>query len=189
MTLFLIVLLVALVFEYINGFHDTANSIATVVSTKVLTPRQAILLAVVTNLIGAIFIGTTVAKTIGSGLVDTSVVSIMTVLCALLAAIVWNLITWWLVIPSCSSHALIGGLCGAALASSNGDWSVLKWSVHDALTHAHGGLWPKVVLPMFLSPLIGLVVAAPLGLAATPSRPADAALMMPRIPDLCGATR
>jgi hypothetical protein len=89
----------------------------------------------------------------------------------------------------CSCHELISVLCGAALALSNGDGSVLKWSAHDALTHAHGGLWPKVVLPMFLSPLIGLVVAAPLGLAATPSRPADAALMMPRIPDLCGATR
>jgi PiT family inorganic phosphate transporter len=160
MTLFLLVLVVALVFEYINGFHDTANSIATVVSTKVLTPRQAIVLAVITNLIGAIFVGTTVAKTIGSGLVDTSVVSIMTVLCALVSAIVWNLITWWLGIPSSSSHALIGGLCGAALASSRGDWGVLKWSVHDAVTHAHGGLWPKVVLPMFLSPLIGFVVAA-----------------------------
>ncbi|HEU5081015.1 MAG TPA: inorganic phosphate transporter [Opitutaceae bacterium] len=160
MTLFLLVLVVALVFEYINGFHDTANSIATVVSTKVLTPRQAIVLAVITNLIGAIFVGTTVAKTIGSGLVDTSVVSIMTVLCALVSAIIWNLITWWLGIPSSSSHALIGGLCGAALASSRGDWGVLKWSVHDAVTHAHGGLWPKVVLPMFLSPLIGFVVAA-----------------------------
>src|SRR5450432_4113590 len=99
MTLLLLVLLVALVFEYTNGFHDTANSIATVVSTKVLTPRQAILLAVVTNLVGAIFIGTTVAKTIGSGLVDTEVVTIMTVLCALISAISWNLLTWWLGIP------------------------------------------------------------------------------------------
>ncbi len=160
MTLFLLVLLVALVFEYINGFHDTANSIATVVSTKVLTPRQAVVLAAVTNLGGALFIGTTVAKTIGSGLVDTSVVSITTVLCALLSAIVWNLLTWWLGIPSSSSHALIGGLCGAALASSDDDWAVLKWSVHDPVTHAHGGLWPKVVLPMFLSPLIGFVVSA-----------------------------
>lgn len=158
MTLFILVLLVALVFEYINGFHDTANSIATVVSTKVLTPRQAILLAVITNLIGAIFVGTTVAKTIGSGLVDTNAVSIVTVLCALVSAIVWNLITWFLGIPSSSSHALIGGLCGAALASSYGDWTVLKWSIHDSVTHAHSGLWPKVVLPMFLSPLIGFVV-------------------------------
>jgi PiT family inorganic phosphate transporter len=160
MTLLLLVLLVALVFEYSNGFHDTANSIATVVSTKVLTPRQAIILAVITNLIGAIFIGTTVAKTIGSGLVDTDVVSIPTVLCALLSAIVWNLLTWWLGIPSSSSHALIGGLCGAALSSSHGDWSVLKWSIHDPVSHAHSGLWPKVVLPMFVSPLIGFFVGA-----------------------------
>ena len=160
MTLFLLVLVVALVFEYINGFHDTANSIATVVSTKVLTPRQAILLAVVTNLGGAILVGTTVAKTIGSGLVDTSVVSMSTVLCALISAISWNLLTWWLGLPSSSSHALIGGLCGAALASSHGDWSTLRWDVPDAAHHTMSGLWPKVVLPMFLSPLIGFVLGA-----------------------------
>src|SRR4051794_25454500 len=128
MTLFLLVLFVALAFEYINGFHDTANSIATVVSTKVLTPRQAIILATITNLAGALIVGTTVAKTIGSGLVDTSVVTMPTVLCALLSAIGWNLLTWWIALPSSSSHALIGGLCGAALASAHGNWAVLKWS-------------------------------------------------------------
>lgn len=160
MTLFLVVLFVSLVFEYINGFHDTANSIATVVSTKVLTPRQAILLAAVTNLLGAILIGTTVAKTVGSGLVDTSVVTMPTVLCALLGAIIWNLLTWWLGLPSSSSHALIGGLCGAALASANGNWSVLKWDIHDSVKHTSNGLWPKVVMPMFVSPLIGFLVGA-----------------------------
>ena len=158
MTLFLLVLLVALTFEYINGFHDTANSIATVVSTKVLTPRQAILLATVTNLLGALVVGTMVAKTIGSGLVDTSVVTMPTVLCALLGAIIWNLITWYFGLPSSSSHALIGGLCGAALSSAHGKWEVLKWSVHDPVTGATNGLWPKVVAPMFISPLIGFVV-------------------------------
>lgn len=158
MTLFLLVLFVALVFEYTNGFHDTANSIATVVSTKVLTPRQAILLAVVTNLAGAIIVGTTVAKTIGSGLVDTSVVSMSTVLCALTGAIMWNMLTWWLGLPSSSSHALIGGLCGAGLASAHGNWAVLKWSVVDSAHHTTNGLWPKVVFPMFLSPLVGFLL-------------------------------
>ena len=157
MTLFLLVLLAALVFEYINGFHDTANAIATVVSTKVLTARQAILMAAFFNLIGALA-GTAVAKTISGGLVDPKVVPItmLTVFAALLGAIVWNLFTWWLGLPSSSSHALIGGLCGAALATAQGNWAVLLWSVKDA-KGAHLGLWPKVVLPMFTSPLIGFL--------------------------------
>ncbi|HEY0945373.1 MAG TPA: inorganic phosphate transporter, partial [Opitutaceae bacterium] len=159
MTLFLLVLVAALVFEYINGFHDAANAIATVVSTKVLTPRQAIALAAVFNLAGAL-LGTAVATTIGKGLVDTNVVTMATVLAALIGAIVWNLFTWWLGLPSSSSHALVGGLCGAALATSNGNWHVLKWSVVDPVKHTAAGLWPKVVLPMFTSPLIGFVVAA-----------------------------
>jgi len=158
MTLFLLVLLAALVFEYINGFHDTANAIATVVSTKVLTPRQAILLAAVMNLAGALA-GTAVAKTISGGLVDATVVDMFTVLCALLSAIVWGLFTWWLGLPSSSSHALIGGLCGAALATAHGNWNVLIWSATDA-KGGHSGLWPKVVLPMFSSPLLGFVGGA-----------------------------
>lgn len=158
MTLLLLVLLAALVFEYINGFHDTANSIATVVSTKVLTPRQAILLATVANLVGALY-GTAVAKTIGNGLIDTSVISMGAVLCALISAIVWNILTWLLGLPSSSSHALIGGLCGAALASAHGNWSVLKWAYTDA-KGAHNGLWYKVVQPMVLSPLLGFVVGS-----------------------------
>ena len=120
MTVVILVLLAALAFEYINGFHDAANAIATVVSTRVLTPRQAIALAACFNLVGA-FLGVSVAKTIASGLVDTSVIahSQTTVLASLLAAIIWNLLTWWLGLPSSSSHALIGGLCGAALATSS----------------------------------------------------------------------
>jgi PiT family inorganic phosphate transporter len=112
MTLIFTVILVALIFEYINGFHDTANSIATVVSTKVLTPRQAIFLATCTNLFGAMY-GTAVAKTISSGLLDANVLSMTNnvLICALLGAIVWNLITWYVGLPSSSSHALIGGLC------------------------------------------------------------------------------
>jgi inorganic phosphate transporter, PiT family len=153
MTIFLIVLLTALVFEYINGFHDAANAIATVVSTKVLTPRQAIALAAVFNLIGA-FTGTAVATTIGKGLVDTSVVTMVTIFSALTGAIVWNLVTWWLGLPSSSSHALIGGLCGAAVASAGDDWNVLHWATTNA-KGATAGLWPKVVLPMISSPLAG----------------------------------
>src|SRR5213083_725022 len=93
MTLILTVIIVALVFEYINGFHDTANSIATVVSTKVLTPRQAVMLAAITNLAGAVLIGTAVAKSVASGLVDAKIVTSQVLICALLGAIVWNLIT------------------------------------------------------------------------------------------------
>ena len=150
MLTFIIVVLAAIIFEYSNGFHDAANAIATVVSTKVLTPRQAIAMAALFNLTGALF-GGAVASTIGKGLVDTNVVTMTTVLCALIAAFAWNIATWWVGLPSSSSHALIGGLCGAAIASAHGKWSVLKW---DA------GLWPKVVLPMFTSPIAGFVLGA-----------------------------
>lgn len=155
MTLFFLVLFAALTFEYINGFHDTANSIATVVSTKVLTPRQAVAWAAFWNLIGALS-GTAVAKTISGGLVDSGSVTMLTVLAALSGAIVWNLITWWLGLPSSSSHALIGGLCGSALATAQGNWGVLIWSEVDSKGGAVG-LWPKVVIPMFSSPMIGFV--------------------------------
>jgi PiT family inorganic phosphate transporter len=111
------VVLVALVFTYTNGFHDTANAIATVVGTKVLTPRQAILLAACTNLIGAFF-GLAVAKTISSGLVDARFVTQEVLICGLVAAISWNLLTWWFGLPSSSSHALVGSLVGAALAGA-----------------------------------------------------------------------
>ncbi len=146
-TLVICVVLVALAFEFINGFHDTANAIATSVGTKVLTPTQAIVLASVFNLIGALM-GLAVAKTIGQGLVETKLITLVTILCALFGGIIWNLITWYVGLPSSSSHALVGGLCGAALASADGNWEVIKWST---------GLWPKVVRPMFLAPLIGLI--------------------------------
>jgi inorganic phosphate transporter, PiT family len=148
MTLFIFVVLAAIIFEYINGFHDAANAIATVVSTKVLTPRQAIAMAAFFNLTGALT-GTAVASTIGKGIVDLHAVTMPTILCALISAIVWNLITWMLGLPSSSSHALIGGLCGAALATARGDWSVLKWQ---------SGLMPKVVIPMVTSPIVGFLV-------------------------------
>src|SRR5215471_1244705 len=160
MLLILTVIVVALVFEYINGFHDTANSIATVVSTKVLTPRQAVLLAAITNLLGALW-GTAVAKTISSGLVDTKLVSLGSeiIICALLGAIVWNLLTWWFGLPSSSSHALIGGLCGSALAASGNNWRVIIWSQPSAVHWWLGkGLLWKVLVPMVTSPLVGLVL-------------------------------
>src|SRR5256885_5000173 len=150
MLLFLVVVFAAIVFEYSNGFHDSANAIATVVSTKVLTPRQAIAMAAIFNLTGAL-LGGAVASTIGKGLVDTSVVTMETVLCALIAAFAWNITTWWVGLPSSSSHALIGGLCGAALATAHGNWSVLQW---------HTGLWPKVFVPMITSPLAGFFLGA-----------------------------
>lgn len=158
MTLILIVIFVALVFEYINGFHDTANSIATVVSTKVLTPRQAIVLAAFTNLIGAMW-GTAVAKTVASGLVDAKIVTSEILVCALLAAIVWNLITWRIGLPSSSSHALVGGLCGACFAAAKNDWHVIIWSIpgKDHWWEGKGILW-KVLVPMVTSPVVGFTV-------------------------------
>ena len=158
MTLVLLVILTALVFEYINGFHDTANSIATVVSTKVLTPREAILLAATTNLIGAM-LGTAVAKTIASGLVDPKFVSSEALIAALLGAIIWNLITWWFGMPSSSSHALVGGLCGAALAAADSNWSVIIWSqpAADHWWKGKGVLW-KVIVPMITSPVCGMLI-------------------------------
>lgn len=150
MTLILCVILVALIFEYINGFHDTANSIATVVATKVLTPRQAVALAAIFNLMGA-FLGTAVASTIGKGLVDIDYVTSTTILCGLLSAIIWNLITWYYGIPSSSSHALIGGLVGTTLAAAHGNWDVIYFT-------KAGGILPKVVVPMFTSPICGLII-------------------------------
>jgi PiT family inorganic phosphate transporter len=119
MDLFLVcaAIFVALFFTYTNGFHDTANAIATVVGTKVLTPRQAIMLAACTNLIGSFF-GLAVAKTISSGLVEARFITQEVLICALIGATFWNLLTWWFGMPSSSSHALVGGLVGAALASA-----------------------------------------------------------------------
>lgn len=156
--LLFVVLFVVLAFEYINGFHDTANAIATVVSTKVLTPRQALVLASGMNLVGA-FCGQAVAKTIHSGIIDDKVVTVttMTIFCAMLGGILWNLLTWWFGMPSSSSHALIGGLIGSALATSNGSWNVLVWSREKA-DGKMDGIYHKVVIPMITSPTLGLLV-------------------------------
>jgi PiT family inorganic phosphate transporter len=156
----IIVLLVVLGFTYTNGFHDAANAIATVVSTKVLTPRQAVILAAVSNFIGALG-GTAVAKTIGAGMVDAHFITVYTVFCAMIAGIIWNLLTWYFGIPSSSSHALIGGLLGAALASAKNNWSVILWS-YSKTDPKNGhismeGIYPKVILPMITSPVLGFV--------------------------------
>ncbi len=151
----LILLLLGLGFVYVNGFHDTANSIATVVATRALSPRQAIVLATVTNLAGAL-VGTAVAATIAYDLVDPSVITTHTVLAALVGAITWDLLTWWWGLPTSSSHALVGGLCGAALASAHTNWTEITWAV-PAGTHwwqGHGILY-KVIVPMLVSPLLG----------------------------------
>jgi PiT family inorganic phosphate transporter len=159
LTLVLVVVLTALVFEFINGFHDTANSIATVVATRVLSPGQAVILAAGTNLIGALW-GTAVAKTIATGLIDTGVVEVtqQVILCALAGGIAWNLVTWWVGMPSSSSHSLIGGLCGAALAAAHGNWHALIWSQDlGDWTHNKGLLW-KVFVPMVSSPVAGFAL-------------------------------
>ena len=153
-----LVIFIALAFEYINGFHDTANSIATVVGTKVMTPRQAILMAATTNLIGALA-GHAVAKTVSSGLVDSQFISPLVLVCALLGGIVWNLITWWFGLPSSSTHALVGGLCGAAVASAHDNWHAILWSVKKVKDgkEVMEGVLHKVIIPMLTSPLIGFV--------------------------------
>src|SRR5688500_15627929 len=157
--LVLVVVATALVFEYINGFHDTANSIATVVATKVLTPTQAVMLAAGMNLVGALM-GTAVAKTISSGLIDTTVVVVTSqlIICALTGGIIWNLITWWFGLPSSSSHALVGGLCGAAFAAADNSFDALIWSETVGDWSKNKGLLWKVVLPMISSPLAGFTL-------------------------------
>src|SRR3984893_13088463 len=106
----------ALIFDYINGFHDAANSIATIVATRVLTPLQAVLWAAFFNFAAAFIFGTAVARTVGKGFVDLSLVTPHVILCGLVGAIIWDLLTWWLGLPTSSSHALIGGYAGAAIA-------------------------------------------------------------------------
>src|SRR2546421_141254 len=124
-SLLIAVVVMAIIFDYINGFHDAANAIATVVSTGVLPIRTAVLIAAVLNFAGAVT-GTAVAKTIASGFTDPTIATQLVVLAALLGASIWNLFTWWFGIPSSSSHALIGGLAGAVVAHAGID--AFKWS-------------------------------------------------------------
>jgi len=156
--------LVALAFDFMNGFHDAANSIATVVSTRVLKPYQAVILAAFFNFLAVFIFHLSVANTVGKGIVDQGIVDHYVVFGALIGAIAWNLITWWYGIPSSSSHALIGGIVGAGVAKA-GTWALIPAGIL------------KTVAFIFLSPLIGLVLAAILFIAiswifrrTTPSR-------------------
>src|SRR6516225_2180181 len=138
-------ILVALIFDFINGFHDAANSIATVVSTRVLSPGKAVVWAAFFNFIAAFTFGTAVAKTVGAGLVDIRIISFAVIFAALVGSIVWDLITWYLGLPTSSSHALIGGLGGAAVAKAG----------FGAIIPAG---WTKTLIFIVLAPLIGLVL-------------------------------
>jgi PiT family inorganic phosphate transporter len=145
--LLLLTLALSLGYAYTNGFHDTANAIATSVSTRALSPRVAVLMAAVANLIGSLY-STEVAKTVGKGIVDvTGGVSLELVFAAVFGAVAWNLITWYFGIPSSSSHALVGGLVGAALVEGGSE--IVQW---DQLV-------TKVILPMVTSPIAGFIVA------------------------------
>jgi PiT family inorganic phosphate transporter len=135
-------ILIALAFDFLNGFHDAANSVATVVGTRVLSPQFAVMWAALFNLIGPLFFGTHVAKTIGKGIVDIHIVTPELILAALVGAIFWNLLTWYYGIPSSSSHALVGGLVGAAVIL-HGTSSLVWWGLG------------KTILFIFLSPMIG----------------------------------
>jgi len=146
LTLLVVTVVAALAFDFTNGFHDTANAVATSVSTRALSPRIAVLIAAVANLAGA-FATTAVAKTVGSGIIDSGLATEKTVLAAVLGAIVWNLLTWRLGLPSSSSHALIGGLIGAALAQSG--VSGVQWH----------GVAHKVVIPAIWAPTIAFAAA------------------------------
>jgi len=139
------IIAIALVFDFTNGMHDAANSISTIVSTRVLSPRQAVVWAAFFNFIAFLVFGTDVAKTIGQGMVDIEIVTSTVILAGLVGAIAWNLITWYFGLPSSSSHALIGGYAGAAIAKGGFDVII-----------ASG--WTKTVIFIFIAPLIGLVV-------------------------------
>ena len=148
-SLWLVILLVglALAFDFMNGFHDAANSIATVVSTGVLKPAHAVLFAAFFNLIAIGVFHLSVAATVGKGIVEPGVVDVHVVFGALLGAITWNLVTWYLGLPSSSSHALIGGILGSAVFASG--WGVVNWE----------GLKDKVLIPSLLAPFLGVATA------------------------------
>ncbi|MCW2978049.1 MAG: inorganic phosphate transporter [Actinomycetia bacterium] len=145
-TLLVVVIVVGLAFDFTNGFHDTANYVATWVGTRALSPRMAVAVSAAANLAGA-FVTTAVAKTVAKGIIDTGLATQKTVLAALVGAIVWNLLTWWIGLPSSSTHALIGGLIGAALVQSGSRG--VQWH----------GIVEKVVIPGAISPAVGFAGA------------------------------
>src|SRR5688572_12950314 len=148
------VVVVALFFDFTNGFHDTANSIATSVSTRALAPRAAVISAAILNVLGA-FVSLEMAATIAKGIVDANAITLDVVLAGLVGAITWNLVTWYMGLPSSSSHALIGGVLGSAISASGFD--AVKW----------GGIKEKVLIPSLIAPFAGLVLAAALMVSIT----------------------
>ncbi|MDX9948101.1 MAG: inorganic phosphate transporter [Bacteroidales bacterium] len=153
MTFLIFIIVIVLIFDFINGFHDSANSIATVVSTKVLSPLAAVTLAATFNFVAFLIFPLKVAKTIGSGVIDTEIVTLELIAAAVIAAIIWNLITWWLGLPSSSSHTLVGGLVGAAIAGS-GFGSV----VYSGVLKIGAFIVIAPVLGMLMSYLITIIV-------------------------------
>ncbi|MBZ5581281.1 MAG: inorganic phosphate transporter [Acidobacteriia bacterium] len=145
--LVILIIAIALVFDYINGFHDAANSIATVVATRVLTPFQAVVWAAFFNFVAAFFFGTAVAQAVGRGFVNIDLVTPWVILAGLAGAIAWDLITWWLGLPTSSSHALIGGYAGAAVAHAGFRGLLIP------------GKWPLTVTFIFVAPMVGLISA------------------------------
>jgi inorganic phosphate transporter, PiT family len=156
-TLAVLIIGIALIFDYINGFHDAANSIATIVATRVLTPFQAVVWAAFFNFVAAFVFGTAVARTVGKGFVDVSLVTPYVIMAGLFGAIVWDLITWWLGLPTSSSHALIGGYAGAAMAHVG----LLRGFSHslEGLNLTGQGQWPFTLEMIVGAPLIGLISA------------------------------
>jgi inorganic phosphate transporter, PiT family len=150
LTLIIFIIFVALVFDFLNGFHDAANSIATIVSTRVLSPTQAVAWAAFFNFVAAFTVGTAVAKTVGAGMIDVNIVDPNVILGGLLGAIAWNLITWWFGLPSSSSHALIGGYAGAAVAKAG--IAAVLW----------GTKWILTLAFIVLSPVIGMLLGSSL---------------------------
>ena len=165
---------VAFIFDFINGFHDSANSIATVVSTRVLSPRFAVAWAAFFNFVAAFGFGTAVAKAIGGGLIDISIVDSQVILGGLMGAIIWDLITWYGGIPSSSSHALIGGYGGAAVAKAGVKALIL-------------GGWVKPILFIFLSPLIGMFLGLGLMVATAWTFPPLPPSRLTTVVPPCGA--
>ncbi len=151
--LVLITILVALIFDFVNGFHDSANSIATVVSTRVLSPRVAVLWAATFNFLAAFFLGTAVAKTIGSGMIRLEYVDQYVVLAGLFGAIVWDLLTWWWGLPTSSSHALIGGYAGAAMAKA-----ALYHGIQSVFSVIIPQGWTKTLIFIVVAPIMGLAL-------------------------------
>src|SRR3954463_114193 len=149
MTLIICIIIAALIFDFLNGFHDAANSIATVVSTRVLSPSQAVIWAAFFNFIAAFLFGTKVAGTIGKGLVDPKVIDIYVVFGGLMGAIVWNIITWLLALPTSSSHALVSGIAGAAITKAGFSVIIVKG-------------WIPLLAFIVLSPTIGFILGAAL---------------------------